>query len=404
MKRMLALILAVLLLAGCGTMGILPEKVELPPVQSPAPTPTPEPLRYWLEPGAQLPESLTAYASSRGIALEETDSSSEAGIAFLSFCPSSDHWDLSGEQLLAQGAQLLGSPLSADQRGIPVEMGQYGYLVNTEALSQMLDGADALADLQAATYAEWERFVKLASGWMAGAKVNPARLNGKDYPFAAAKGDAAKNLDDVFAVDCQQGFGESPLAPAFAAAAGSLSADDLIGPLNSVWNTFALETSHLATCGRGSTAITGIDAAAARQMFEQGKALLLRTELQPGQDYVPVKYSFDKTDLNTDSGWTLDSLSRSPIQSVALWGAVPENAPEAQIDQGLGYLLWLYTAPGSPLINQPSREIPVLKLSREQEALANTAVTQLLRTKQWSTDQRTQYVEAVLVAVAEITD
>lgn len=402
MKRLLAALLCVLLLAGCG--GLLPQKVELPPIQSPDPTPAPQPLRYYLEPGAALPDSLTAYAESRGISLEETDSQQEAGILLLTACPGGGCLDLSQQQLLTQGARLLGSPLSADQQGIPVSMGLYGYLVNTEALTEMLSGADALADLQAASFAEWDRFVKLASGWMAGAAVNPVRLNGTDYTFASAKGDATRNLDDVFAVDCQQGFGEAPLAPAFAAAAGSLEADDLIGPLNSIWNTFALETSHLATCGRGSTAITGIDAAAARQMFTQGKALVLRTEVQPEEDYLPVKYSFDNTDLKDGTLWTLEELSRSPIRSVALWGAIPADGDPQQSDLGLGYLLWLYTAPGSPLLKQSDRGIPLMKLTREQEALVNTAVTQLLRTRQWTTDQRTQYVEAVLMAVAEITD
>lgn len=404
MKRLLSLLLAVLLLVGCADISLFPQKITLDPVPSPSPSPDLEPLRYYLAPGAHLPESLTAYADSRGIPLEESGSVEDAGVAFLTSCPGSDYLELSQEQLLAQSAQLLGYPLSIGQQGIPVSMGLYGYLVNTEALTEMLNGVDALTDLQAATYSEWEQFVKLASGWMVGSKVGSVRLNGKEYTFAPSKGTATSQLDDVFAVDCQQGFGEAPLAPAFAAAAGSLSVDDLLGPLNSIWNTFALETGHLATCGRGSTTITGIDAGSARRMFEQGKALVLRTLLQPEDAFLPVKYNFDNTDLSTDSRWTLESLSQSPIQSVALWASIPTVAPEVQQSLGLGYLLWLYTAPGSPLMNQSGQGIPVTSLTREQDALVNTALTQLLRIKQWSTDQRTQYVEAVLMAVAEITD
>lgn len=375
MKRLAALLLAAVLLTGCGALEWLPRLgQDASQTDASAPAQRQETaLVLYLEAGAALPPSLEEYAQERGITLTYTQDPAQAGLALLAAPPEGENWrELQGQPALDQ-------QLEEETRYLTGETIPYGYLPNTAALDALFGGAAPLADLKAATYSEWKAFVQAADGWLREPGETTVTLNGVEYTLAAQKTEALTGVEGVFAIDCETGYGMEALTPALTASGGDTSAKLLTGPLNSSWETFGLEQQYLA--GEGA------DAAGAKALFEEGKALFYRGR---GQDALAMKCSFDNTDMASGSGATVEGLATTPAQVPAAWLAVSAQAEEETARQGLGYLVWLAATQ-----RLPDQET---LMTGEQSAQVNAALTQYLGGN-WTTAQRSQYIQQVLKAL-----
>ena len=199
--------------------------------------------------------------------------------------------------------------------------------------------------------------------------------------MAAQKGTVLSGVTGIFAIDCKTGYGMEALTPALTASGGDVSAKLLTGPLNSTWETFGLEQQYLA-------GTTETDAAGAKDLYDQGKALFYRGR---GQDAIAMKCSFDNTDMASGSGATVEGLATTPAQVPAGWLVISAQAGEETARQGLGYLVWLAGA----------RELPGQEtlMTGAQSAEVNGALTGFLGGT-WSTTARSQYIKQVLGALA----
>lgn len=377
MKRLAALILAAVFLAGCSALEWLPRLGEnASQADAPGQTVRQETvLPVYLEAGALMPPSLEQYGEERGITLTQVEDPAQAGLSVLAAPPQEpDNWRPLQDQLA------LDQLLEEETRYLTGETVPYGYQINTDALNELFGGSAPLDDLKASTYAEWKAFVQAAAAWLEEPGETTVTLNGVSYTLAGAKGTALEGVSGVFAIDCKTGYGLEALTPALTASGGDTTAARLTGPLNSSWETFGLEQGYLA---QGDT-----DAAGAKALFEEGKALFYRGR---GQDVLAMKCSFDSTDMAPDSGATVEGLATTPAQVPAGWLAVSAQAEEEVARQGMGYLVWLASTQGLP------EQATIM--TGNQSAQANEALTGFLGGA-WTNTQRSQYIQQVLKALA----
>lgn len=376
MKRLLALLMALVLLTGCGSLSWMPGKPqavsapEIPQWQRPQRV-----LTVCLEAGAVMPATLEEYAQAREITLEQTADLSQAAVVVTAAQPQGEQWlDLSQDPALAQMMEL-----EPRTWALPGENCPYGYLPNTKALAELFGGSAPLSDLAAATFEEWESFLEAAAQWLEEPGRVTVTLNGVDYMLTEEKGPGCQKLTGLFAIDCTQGFGAAALEKALLASGGETTAQRLTGPLNSSWQTFGMEQEYLA--------VPGTDGAAAKAAFLEGKALFLRGT---GWDALPMKFSFDETDLAPGCHVTLEELARQTTQVSGGWLAIPAQAGVKNQEEGLGYLLWLAA---EEKISQPK-----MMMTASQSKAVNQALADCLG-KKWTPQLRKTYIKKVLDAL-----
>lgn len=416
MKRLLTILLAAALLAGCGgRLRLLPDGGQAP-ASSPVPQATEAPdrvLTVWDESGA-LSEALALYSESQGVRVEPAADAASAALAVSAAQPAADSaLDLSQQGELVQG---MAGALTGGQEGcfgLPLANSAYGYLASAARLRALLGAEFDPADLQKASAAEWRDFVDALNGWLEQPAETGLTLNGKEYALPAEKPAELAALEAVFAVAADDRFAGPVLAPVLGtcyktaeeAAAGGRTDAQLTGALNSLWTLLTDEAGSLAGAGEGGAAPGRAEAQAA---FAEGKALFFRASTaQSGLSaedtvVVPLKFTFDDTDLH--GGFSLEELTGMPVVKSGGWVYLPAAADENGRAEACAFLLWLYASEaGRQLMDGGSgaEGLPDLSaaLSAETMEAIDAAGNELAALTQFTTAGRRAFTSAVLAAL-----
>lgn len=416
MKRLLTILLAAALLAGCGgRLRLLPDGGQAP-ASSPVPQATEAPdrvLTVWDESGA-LSEALALYSESQGVRVEPAADAASAALAVSAAQPAADSaLDLSQQGELVQG---MAGALTGGQEGcfgLPLANSAYGYLASAARLRALLGAEFDPADLQKASAAEWRDFVDALNGWLEQPAETDLTLNGKEYALPGEKPAELAALEAVFAVAADDRFAGPVLAPVLGtcyktaeeAAAGGRTDAQLTGALNSLWTLLTDEAGSLAGAGENGAAPGRAEAQAA---FAEGKALFFRASTaQSGLSaedtvVVPLKFTFDDTDLH--GGFSLEELTGMPVVKSGGWVYLPAAADENGRAEACAFLLWLYASEaGRQLMDGGSgaEGLPDLSaaLSAETMEAIDAAGNELAALTQFTTAGRRAFTSAVLAAL-----
>ena len=416
MKRLLTILLAAALLAGCGgRLRLLPDGGQAP-ASSPVPQATEAPdrvLTVWDESGA-LSEALALYSESQGVRVEPAADAASAALAVSAAQPAADSaLDLSQQGELVQG---MAGALTGGQEGcfgLPLANAAYGYLASAARLRALLGAEFDPADLQKASAAEWRDFVDALNGWLEQPAETGLTLNGKEYALPAEKPAELAALEAVFAVAADDRFAGPVLAPVLGtcyktaeeAAAGGRTDAQLTGALNSLWTLLTDEAGSLAGAGENGAAPGRAEAQAA---FAEGKALFFRASTaQSGLSaedtvVVPLKFTFDDTDLH--GGFSLEELTGMPVVKSGGWVYLPAAADENSRAEACAFLLWLYASEaGRQLMDGGSgaEGLPDLSAALSAEAMEaiDTAGNELAALTRFTTAGRRAFTSAVLAAL-----
>ena len=416
MKRLLTILLAAALLAGCGgRLRLLPDGGQAP-ASSPVPQATEAPgrvLTVWDESGA-LSEALALYSESQGVRVEPAADAASAALAVSAAQPAADSaLDLSQQGELVQG---MAGALTGGQEGcfgLPLANSAYGYLASAARLRALLGAEFDPADLQKASAAEWRDFVDALNGWLEQPAETDLTLNGKEYALPGEKPAELAALEAVFAVAADDRFAGPVLAPVLGtcyktaeeAAAGGRTDAQLTGALNSLWTLLTDEAGSLAGAGEGGAAPGRAEAQAA---FAEGKALFFRASTaQSGLSaedtvVVPLKFTFDDTDLH--GGFSLEELTGMPVVKSGGWVYLPAAADENGRAEACAFLLWLYASEaGRQLMDGGSgaEGLPDLSAALSAEAMEaiDAAGNELAALTQFTTAGRRAFTSAVLAAL-----
>lgn len=416
MKRLLTILLAAALLAGCGgRLRLLPDGGQAP-ASSAVPQATEAPdrvLTVWGESGA-LSEALALYSESQGVRVEPAADAASAALAVSAAQPAADSaLDLSQQGELVQG---MAGALTGGQEGcfgLPLANAAYGYLASAARLRALLGAEFDPADLQKASAAEWRDFVDALNGWLEQPAETGLTLNGKEYALPGEKPAELAGLEAVFAVAADDRFAGPVLAPVLGtcyktaeeAAAGGRTDAQLTGALNSLWTLLTDEAGSLAGAGEGGAAPGRAEAQAA---FAEGKALFFRASTaQSGLSaedtvVVPLKFTFDDTDLH--GGFSLEELTGMPVVKSGGWVYLPAAADENGRAEACAFLLWLYASEaGRQLMGGGSgaEGLPDLSAALSAEAMEaiDAAGNELAALTQFTTAGRRAFTSAVLAAL-----
>ena len=416
MKRLLTILLAAALLAGCGgRLRLLPDGGQAP-ASSPVPQATEAPdrvLTVWDESGA-LSEALALYSESQGVRVEPAADAASAALAVSAAQPAADSaLDLSQQGELVQG---MAGALTGGQEGcfgLPLANAAYGYLASAARLRALLGAEFDPADLQKSSAAEWRDFVDALNGWLEQPAETGLTLNGKEYALPAEKPAELAALEAVFAVAADDRFAGPVLAPVLGtcyktaeeAAAGGRTDAQLTGALNSLWTLLTDEAGSLAGAGEDGAAPGRAEAQAA---FAEGKALFFRASTaQSGLSaedtvVVPLKFTFDDTDLH--GGFSLEELTGMPVVKSGGWVYLPAAADENGRAEACAFLLWLYASEaGRQLMDGGSgaEGLPDLSAALSAETLEaiDAAGNELAALTQFTTAGRRAFTSAVLAAL-----
>lgn len=416
MKRLLTILLAATLLAGCGgRLRLLPDGGQAP-ASSAVPQATEAPdrvLTVWDESGA-LSEALALYSESQGVRVEPAADAASAALAVSAAQPAADSaLDLSQQGELVQG---MAGALTGGQEGcfgLPLANAAYGYLASAARLRALLGAEFDPADLQKASAAEWRDFVDALNGWLEQPAETGLTLNGKEYALPAEKPAELAALEAVFAVAADDRFAGPVLAPVLGtcyktaeeAAAGGRTDAQLTGALNSLWTLLTDEAGSLAGAGEDGAAPGRAEAQAA---FAEGKALFFRASTaQSGLSaedtvVVPLKFTFDDTDLH--GGFSLEELTGMPVVKSGGWVYLPAAADESGRAEACAFLLWLYASEaGRQLMDGGSgaEGLPDLSAALSAEAMEaiDAAGNELAALTQFTTAGRRAFTSAVLAAL-----
>lgn len=416
MKRLLTILLAAALLAGCGgRLRLLPDGGQAP-ASSPVPQATETPdrvLTVWDESGA-LSEALALYSESQGVRVEPAADAASAALAVSAAQPAADSaLDLSQQGELVQG---MAGALTGGQEGcfgLPLANAAYGYLASAARLRALLGAEFDPADLQKASAAEWRDFVDALNGWLEQPAETGLALNGKEYALPAEKPAELAALEAVFAVAADDRFAGPVLAPVLGtcyktaeeAAAGGRTDAQLTGALNSLWTLLTDEAGSLAGAGEDGAAPGRAEAQAA---FAERKALFFRASTaQSGLSaedtvVVPLKFTFDDTDLH--GGFSLEELTGMPVVKSGGWVYLPAAADENGRAEACAFLLWLYASEaGRQLMDGGSgaEGLPDLSAALSAEAMEaiDAAGNELAALTQFTTAGRRAFTSAVLAAL-----
>lgn len=420
MKRLFALCLAACLLAGCGAppLELLPRQSAAPGAGSaPAPTEAPARVLEVYDPEGLLSEALAAYTAAQNVPVEQKAAAEDAVLAVSSAEPSAGAaLDLAAQTGLVRVMAGLAGGGGEHCYGLPLGGTQYGYLASPARLSALLGEGFEQADLQKASYAEWEAFVAALAQWIEAPAESGVTLNGRQYALPAQRPEALAGLRGVFAVAGEDQFFGPVFSPVLGtcyktveeAAAGGRT-EQLTGALNSLWSFLELESAHLAgpsgpiDRGQGAQPLAREQA---RQAYADGTALFYRAPYSEAlacgveSTVLPLKFSFDETDLH--GGYSLEELAGQPVLAGGGWITIPAAAaggsgqPEAE-----AFLLWLYASEqGRKLAPKPSQATGLPDLSGALPAgLAGAARSQgeaLLQKAAWQKADRAAYAAALL--------
>jgi raffinose/stachyose/melibiose transport system substrate-binding protein len=270
-------------------------------------------------------------------------------------------------QAIPEGLRLSSDGMNS--YGVPYNVEGYGYIAD-KAMLQEIFGTDPTADIQAASYDEWENLVTTMTAWIANPSAAKVTLNGMDYTLAAKKGALSSNLTGVFAVMGSEKwtYGDHFLNVAinsvFATSREAAAAtDDDVAKLEGAFMAYAkaldLKTSNLAGADgpaqRGqdfvSSAKFGYDQAV--QIFAQSKAMFLKqgnwafgniegvnADMAARLEFLPVKMPFVAKDVMRTDKTVADLNSSIPV-FVPNYYAVNALVSDAKKQAAYDFLYWL---------------------------------------------------------------
>ena len=270
-------------------------------------------------------------------------------------------------QAIPEGLRLSSDGMNS--YGVPYNVEGYGYIAD-KAMLQELFNTDPTADIQAASYDEWEDFVKTMTAWIANPSAAQVTLNGTKYTLVAKKGSLSSNLTGVFAVMGSEKwtYGDHFINVAINAVFGSSrdaanATDAQVAELEGAFRAYAkaldLKTSNLAgadgSAKRGqafiSSAKYGYDQAV--QIFAQSKAMFLKqgnwafgniegvnADMAARLEFLPVKMPFTANDVKrTDT--TVAKLNSSIPVFVPNYYAVNALVSDSKKQAAYDFLYWL---------------------------------------------------------------
>lgn len=275
--------------------------------------------------------------------------------------------------------------------GIPYNVEGYGYIVDTQMISDLFgaDNKDAvIAAIKTATYAEWEKAVLALDAYIKDGKASTITLSGTDFALAAAKTGLAANLTGVFSVAGSEKwtYGDHFINVAINAvfknaAEAKAATDEQIDSLKGAFTKYAqaldLKTSHVAgTDGplpRGNEMINsttnGYDAAV--QKFADSKAIFLKQgnwvftniqkvnpEVADRLTFLPVKMPMTADDIKV-AGLTPEAMNSTIPVFVPMYYAVNAKVDDAHQKAAQEFLVWLNTSEtGKKFITEDFAFIP----------------------------------------------
>ena len=260
--------------------------------------------------------------------------------------------------------------------GVPYNIEGYGYIVDKQMLADLI-GADNvdkfLVDMKAASYSEFENFVKTMGDYIKNSKKKSFVLNGTTYDLNAEKTGLAKNLTGVFSVAGAEPwtFGDHmmniSLNAAFKSASDFMNASDT--GLNAMKNAFVkylnaldLKTSFAAgdneSLSRGAKFInaTSSDYNRTIRRFAEGKALFIKqgnwlipniekinAEMLERLVFLPVKMPISISDIKNE-GMTIEKLNSSIPVYVPNYFVLNPKVSEREQKLAQDFLVWLNTS------------------------------------------------------------
>lgn len=259
--------------------------------------------------------------------------------------------------------------------GIPYSVEGYGLVVDTRMLEALFgtDGTQVAADLQYASYDEFEALVNAVSAYVDEPTATTVQLNGQSYQFQGQKTGLAQNLLGVFAVAGSETwtYGDHLVNAAIcsvfnnAVDANLISRDDtdrLLLPMERYAQLLDLMTSHAVSkdgpIARGgdfvSSTINGYDQSV--QNFAAGRALFLQqgnwayndlvsanADLADSMTFVPLKFPYQSGDI-TAQGKTVEQLNSSiPVFAPCYYSINTQVSLEEQ-KNAEDFLVWLNTS------------------------------------------------------------
>ena len=418
MKRLLGILLAAALLAGCGgRLRLLPQGgQDTAPSAVPQATEAPERvLAVWDEGGA-LSEALALYGESQGVAVEQAADAASAALAVSAAQPGADAaLDLTEQGELVQG---MAGALTGGQegcRGLPLGDTAYGYLADLTRLRALLGEGFDPAHLQKATAAQWREFTAALADWIDSPAAVTVTLSGQEYALPAEKPAELAALEAVYAVADEDRFAGPVLAPVLGtcyktveeAAAGGRTDAQLQGALNSLWTLLTDEAASLAGADEAGAAPARAEARAA---FAEGRAFFYRATAAEAAAaglsaentvVTALKFTFDDTDLH--GGFSLEELADLPVVKSGGWVYMPAGATESQQTEARAFLLWLYASEAGRQLTEGEAPagLPDLSAGLDAGALAaiEAAGEELAGLSQFTTTGRKAFTGAVLAAL-----
>lgn len=416
MKRLLCILLAAALLAGCGAgeLRLWPQAEPTPAPSAPPAAEQAGPRRLAVSDGSgALAAVLEAYGAAQGVEVEYTD---EAPALVVSAAAPEAGQALAAEEMDG----LTRAALSAAGGGDALELpsGAYGYLARADLLEALL-GAGAAEALAGASYSEWSAFLQALAGWLEQPAAADVTLAGQDYALPAEKPAALEGLAAAFTVAAQDQFSGPVLAPVLGtcyktaeqAAAGGRTDAEQVGALNSLWTLLSEELQSLAGPEGALPAGSGaaLTRAQAREAFARGTALFYRasdTELAAaGVEngvVLPLKFSFDNTDLH--GGYALEELLGQPVAAGGGWLYISANADADARREAEAFLLWFYASEEGRRLaagTQQAEGLPDVSAALAGETLEAVAAAgrQLTELTRFDTAGRRAYTDAVLASL-----
>jgi len=272
-----------------------------------------------------------------------------------------------------------------DSYGVPFNIEGYGFVVDTEMLSDIFGDGEAVAEaIREASWEEWEALVLALSAYIDRDSASTVTLAGRDFTMKPEKTGRAANLEGVFSTAGAQPwtYGDHMVnvalnavftGPADALKAGEGEVRGMHGALVAYARALDLKTAHAVT-PRGPEFINnttgGYDASV--ENFASGKAVFLKQgnwvegnfaatsnpDIVQTLTIIPVKLPLADADV-TAVGRTAEYINTSIPVYVPNYYVINARVNEQQQEWAEQFLVWLNTSQtGQRFVTQDMGFIP----------------------------------------------
>ena len=260
--------------------------------------------------------------------------------------------------------------------GIPIGVEGYGYLVDTQMISDLFETKSVnnlLQDIKIASYDEFKLLVNALDHYIKDNTVSTIKLNGKQYTLAPTKTELSKQLTGVFSVAGSEKwtYGDHMInvalatvfsTPVDAYKATNTQLDSLSNPLIKYAQALDLKTSHAsgdtAPIQRGpefvNPLVNGYEQAI--NHFASGKSVFLKqgswvyrtieqknTEVAKRLTILPIKMPITQNDIKVPD-MTVEKFNSSVPVYIPMYYAINAKATEKEQKLAQDFLVWLNTS------------------------------------------------------------